>query len=281
VACGLLVLSLGPAGCSKAQTDAINMVNQGVRALNHGDVQTANGYFRRAARLDPDNATAHYQQGLIALAHQDDPGAARTHLRRALALDAEQIEVLYQLGRLHTDAGEHTEGLEMLDRALLVDPNHAGAWHYKGVALLATDDKSGADLAWRESVAIDPTRARSFLALGGMYEGVHADEAARAIYVEGLAHNRGNANLLNSLGVLELKFREVESSIEHLNEALSRDAARIDTLFNLSFAFAEAGRRRDAVRHLNAFINRADPMTNKASMRVARALKDSLLAEGL
>jgi tetratricopeptide (TPR) repeat protein len=151
MACAVLALSLGATACSKAKTDAINMVNHGVRALNRGDVETANGYFRRAARLDPENATAHYQQGLIALAHQDDPVAATEHLQRALALDPNQVEVLYQLGRLHGQAGRHAESIEMQDRALQIDPNHAGAWHYKGVALLATNDKSGADLAWRES----------------------------------------------------------------------------------------------------------------------------------
>ncbi|MGB0588039.1 MAG: tetratricopeptide repeat protein [Myxococcota bacterium] len=279
--CGCMLLLMSATGCSKAQTDAITMVNHGVRALNRGDVETANGYFKRAARLDPENAAAHYQQGLIAVAHKDDPKAAVSHFERALTLDQRHVEVLYQLGRLHTELGDHAKAAELLGRALETDPNHAGAWHYKGLALLAGDNKQGADLAWRESVAIDPGRSRSFLSLGAMYESVHADEAARAVYMEGLAHNRGDASLLNSLGVLELRFREIESSIEHLNEALSRDAARTDTLFNLSFAFAEAGRRRDAVRHLNAFLNRADPIEEKDSMRVARALKDSLLAEGL
>jgi tetratricopeptide (TPR) repeat protein len=279
--CACLMLVMGAMGCSKAQTDAITMVNHGVRALNRGDVETANGYFRRAARLDPENAAAHYQQGLIAVTHKGDPQAAVGHFERALVLDVQHVEVLYQLGRLQTELGNHAQGIALLGRALETDPNHAGAWHHKGLALLAGDDKQGADLAWRESVAIDPARARSFIALGAMYESVHADEAARAVYMEGLSHNRGDAGLLNSLGVLELRFREIESSIEHLNQALSRDAARSDTLFNLSFAFAEAGRRRDAVLHLNAFLNRADPIEEKDAMRIARALKDSLLAEGL
>jgi tetratricopeptide (TPR) repeat protein len=279
--CAWLLLALSAVGCSKAQTDAITMVNHGVRALNRGDVETANGYFRRAARLDPGNATAHYQQGLIAVAHKSDSAAAVEHFGRALALDEGHVEVLYQLGRLRIELGDHDTGIALLNRALESDPNHAGAWHHKGLGHLAARDKQGADLAWRESVAIDPARSRSFITLGAMYEAVHADEAARAVYMEGLAHNRGDAGLLNSLGVLELGFREIESSIEHLNQALSRDAARTDTLFNLSFAFAEAGRRRDAILHLNAFLNRADPLTEKASMRVARALKDSLLAEGL
>ena len=279
--CACVTFAFLATGCSKAQTDAITMVNHGVRALNRGDVETANGYFRRAARLDPENAAAHYQQGLIAVAHKSDGQAAVEHFERALSLDDQHVEVLYQLGRLHTELGEHEKGVPLLSRALQSDPNHAGAWHHKGLGLLAAGDKQGADLAWRESIAIDPARARSFITLGSMYESVHADEAARAVYVEGLAHNRGDPDLLNSLGVLELRFREIESSIEHLNQALSRDASRTDTLFNLSFAFAEAGRRRDAVRHLNAFLNRADPIGEKDSMRVARALKDSLLAEGL
>ena len=201
---------------------------------------------------------------------RNDQASAETH-----------VEVLYQLGRLHSELEQPDKAIGLLKKSLEFDPNHAGAWHHQGLALLAKGDKVGADLAWRESVSIDPGRSRSFLALGALYESVHADEAARAVYTEGLVHNRGNADLLNSLGVLELRFREVESSIEHLNQALARDAARTDTLFNISFAFAEAGRKRDAISHLNAFLNRADPVSDKATIRVARALKDSLLAEGL
>ena len=197
-------------GCSKAKTDAITLVNQGVMALNRGDVETANGYFKRAARLDPENAAAHYQQGLVCSAYKKDNECAVRSFQKALELNGRHVEVLYQLGRLHTEMAQPEKGVELLSRGLELDPNHAGAWHYKGLALLATGDKQGADLAWRESVAIDPARARSFMALGALYESVHADEAARAVYNEGLVHNRGNADSSTALGVLELRFREVE-----------------------------------------------------------------------
>jgi tetratricopeptide (TPR) repeat protein len=275
----LVALLVGSAGCDKAKTDAIALVNQGVAALERGDVGTAQSNFARAARLDPTNATAHYQLGLVLRYHREDAAQALTHFEAAEKLAPSDPDVLYQLGRLRTTEGAGEQGLAYLDRAIAVDPNMAAAWFFKGEALASLGRLEDADAAWREAIAIAPQDARPFLALANMYETHDADDAARAVYEAGLRHNGGNADLLNSLGVLELRRNQNEGAIAHLNDALSRDASRTDTLFNLSFAFAQAGKTKEAIQHLSAYVAHADPMTEKANLRVARGLHESLMQD--
>ena len=85
----MMVGLVAGSGCDKAHTDAITLVNEGVRSLNRGDLDTANGYFRRAARLDPTNAAAHYHQGLVALAQKLPASDAAKHFARAEKLERE------------------------------------------------------------------------------------------------------------------------------------------------------------------------------------------------
>lgn len=275
----LTTLAVVAPGCSKAKADAVALVNEGVRSLDRGDVDTSWSYFGRAARLDPENAAAHYHLGLVAAYYKDEPAKARTHFERALELEAGHVETLFQLGRLHAVDGDPGKAAGLLEQATSIDPNHAGAWHFKGVALLRTDSNDKADAALRESITIQPRESRSFVALGSFYEEHDHDEAAREVYEAGLKHNPGSPDLLNSLGVLELRYREMEGSLEHLTEALSRDAGRTDTLYNLAFAYAEAGQKRQAVRHLAAYLQKADPVTDKEHLRVATALRETLLLE--
>ena len=268
-------------GCNKAATDAIALVNEGVRSLDRGDTETANGYFKRAVRLDPENAAAHYHLGLVALTKDSGRVQAIAHFKQAEALLPGQVEVLYQLGRALTEENQTKDGLAALERAIIMDPNHAGCWHYKGVAAEQTGDRELADDAWRESIAIAPERSRSYISLGLMYESVQAYESAEGVYEAALKHGAASPDILNTLGVLKLRFREVESAISLLDQALTRDGGRMDTVFNLAFAYAEAGKKREAVNHLNVFLSRADRLAFATSVRVAQALKETLLAEGI
>lgn len=272
-------LAAPAAGCDKNRTDSIVLVNQGVRALDRGDVGTARSHFARAARLDPANAAAHYHLGLVMLYHAGEPGQALIHFETAQQLETDNVETLFQLGRLLVLQDDDRRALDHLEQATTLDPDHAGAWHYKGVALRALGDVQRADLALRESITIDPLLNRSYLALGDLYEHFEAESAARAVYDEGLHHRPGDPDLLNALGVLALRRGDVPAAIQHLGDALSRDAMRLDAAFNLAFAFAQTGRSREAIAHLNQYLVHADPVAEKQNMRVARALKETLSAE--
>ncbi len=278
LALSLALLATAP-GCDKNKTDAIVLVNQGVRALDRGDVGTARSHFGRAARLDPSNAAAHYHLGLVMLYNAEEPAQALVHFETAQGLSGDDVETLYQLGRLLVKQGDADRGLAHLQHATEVDPNHAGAWHYKGLALRHLERVKEADTALRESITIDPLVNRSYLALGDLYESFGRDAAARAVFEEGLHHRPRDPDLLNGLGVLALRRGDVDQAVESLTEALSRDASRVDAAFNLAFALAEGGKAKEAISQLHVYLQGADPVADKSNLRVARALKETLLGE--
>ena len=59
-----------------------------------------------------------------------------------------------------------------------------------------------------------PKYARCFVALGALYEKFEQEAAAEGVYTEGLKHNPGNPNMLNALGVLQLKQGKFADAVE-------------------------------------------------------------------
>ena len=277
LAVGLMLATAMPA-CSKEKAESVALVNRGVRALDREDTETAASYFKRALRVSPENADAHYHLGLVEthFHHNGEQGLA--HFLEAESLVPNDRDVLFEIGRYKIETGSLNDGTSYINRVIDLDPNNAPAWYWKGVALESEGEVSKANLAYREAVTIDPEFSPAFVALGSLYEKHEAIDEARAVYAEGIRHNPDSPNLLNNMGILHLKAGSHDAALEHFQRAIARDSSRSDALFNLAFAYAQSGRHRLAVRNLDAFIRRIDP-EEKQTIEVARALREALYME--
>ena len=275
----LLVSLMGLGGCDKMRKEAIAMVNEGVRCLNRGDDGTARSHFLRATRHDPEYASAHYHLGLVDAHYSETPSAGLRHFEEALRLGPPNVETLFQLGRLKVETGNPEGALIHLEKALELDWNHAPSWFYKGTAYRALSRPADADRAWRESISIQPFEGRAYLELGELYEEYGANEEAFDLYEEGRRHNPGNGDLINAVGVLATRLGETEKAVEAFNRALEIQGARMDALYNLSFAYAEAGLQQKAIASLQSYLVFADPEKDKVQIEMARAVQDALMIE--
>jgi TolB-like protein/tetratricopeptide (TPR) repeat protein len=84
---------------------------------------------RTALQLDPDGARAHAVLGQILYLYDYDFAAGRSHLERALELEAGNGETLIGLCELEMVSGRMVEAREACDEALAVDPHvFTAAW---------------------------------------------------------------------------------------------------------------------------------------------------------
>lgn len=264
-------------GCDKNRTESIKLVNDGIRAANAGNAESAYGYFTRAARVDPENHRAFYEAALVDIYDKNRHDAGMARLETAEKLAPHDRDVLFQLGRTHVVDGRPEIGLRYLTRAVAEDPNYAGAHYFQAVALEATGKYDDADKAFREAIACDPTYVPAFRDLGLMYEQFDALDAARAVYEEGLRVNGEDADLLNNLGLLAMQEGRTKDGIALFERAKARSESP-DTVFNLAFAYVQDGNVRDAYRNLGEYINAADP-TAAEQIKVAHMLRSAMLEE--
>jgi len=154
----------------------------------------------KALAIDPDYAPTHAELGSIAVEQNDLPAAAR-HLRRALALDPTDLDVLnpsahllqslgrlpasiaineyvvardpvnpvslFNLGGNYLCAGRYDEAIAMYRTLLSVDPGSTGVHGFFGWALLLKGDAKAA-LAQIQQEKVEPLR------LLGMAQAYHA-----------------------------------------------------------------------------------------------------------
>lgn len=292
----VLGLAVPSVGCSKARRESSQLLNQGVKAFQRKQYDAAYSYFRKSIELDPENAQALYHMGQIDFYKRDDGELARTHLEGAKKLDPTNRDILFTLGRLKVDKLDEVEGgLTDLEAAIAVDENYHKAWFIKGKGLKKLGKNDEADAAWRECVTIDPKYSRCFVALGALYEEFEQEAAAQAVYDEGLKHSPGNPNMLNAMGVLMLRQGKYKEAVERFRGVLSRDASRMDSLFNLSFGYSEMSKPKKgdspeeakarkkknlkkAISYLDKFIGMTSP-SDKENLRAARSLKNALVTE--
>ncbi|HLL76161.1 MAG TPA: tetratricopeptide repeat protein [Pyrinomonadaceae bacterium] len=103
--------------------------------------QRARASFRQnleAATLNPADASAHYNLGLIHL-DRKELAEARARFRRAVEIDAEETDAHYQLGRISRAEGKLSEAIEHFGRVVERAPDHAQheVWREIGATYLA------------------------------------------------------------------------------------------------------------------------------------------------
>lgn len=94
-----------------------------------GDSLRARQNYRRtleAATLNPHDADAQHQLGLIELQRRNLPKAEQ-HLREAARIDPHDADYLYQLGRVLRDRGDLAEAEALFERAVRIDSKTASS----------------------------------------------------------------------------------------------------------------------------------------------------------
>jgi tetratricopeptide (TPR) repeat protein len=142
------------------------------------------------ATLNPRDADAHYQLGLIYGQRRRDEDAIRC-FRQAIEIAPDEPDSHYQLGRIAGSQGRHAEALEHFHTTARLDDKHSSSevWREIGVALHLMGDPRGALqplLTYRERRPYDPEGAcwhgRVLAALGQPDQARAAfDEAIEAV----------------------------------------------------------------------------------------------------
>jgi tetratricopeptide (TPR) repeat protein len=103
--------------------------------------QRARASFRQnleASTLNPADASAHYNLGLIHLSRRElDP--ARERFRRAVEIDEDETDSHYQLGRIARMQGRYADAIAHFSEVVARDPSHAQheVWREIGSTYLA------------------------------------------------------------------------------------------------------------------------------------------------
>ena len=116
--------------------DASAHYQLGLIYQKRGELDAATGSFRRAVEIDPRETDAHYQLGRIAR-QEGRLNEAVQHFERVVQLEPShsQNEIWRETGLVYYDAGQFQDALEMFDKFLDKRPSDAEARYWRGMTL--------------------------------------------------------------------------------------------------------------------------------------------------
>jgi tetratricopeptide (TPR) repeat protein len=99
--------------------DASAHYNLGLIHLQRKELDEARERFARAVEIDPEEVDSHFQLGRISRM-QHDPAGAIAHFEQVVARDQShaQHEIWREIGATYLDAGQHADALDALERFL-------------------------------------------------------------------------------------------------------------------------------------------------------------------
>lgn len=136
-----------------------------------------------AATLNPADASAHYNLGLI---HQQrgELDAARERFERAIQIDDEELDAHYQLGRIARQQKRFADAVRNFEQVVARDPAHGQheIWREVGATYLAADQFEDARDALERFLEQRPSDPEALYLMGRAHAGLgHQREAASAM----------------------------------------------------------------------------------------------------
>ena len=136
-----------------------------------------------AATLNPADASAHYNLGLI---HQQrgELDAARERFERAIQIDAEEIDAHYQLGRIALQQKRFADAVRHFEQVVARDPSHSQheVWREVGATYIAAIQFEDARDALERFLEKRPSDPEALYLMGRAHAGLgHRREAASSM----------------------------------------------------------------------------------------------------
>ena len=125
--------------------------------------------LERALKIDPNSVEAHVLYAVLSNGEKE-PEIAEKYFQKAVRLGPENAQALSNYGSFLIAADRASEAVPLLRRAV-EDPGYqqrSQAYENLGIALLRTDDVTGAQRAFVRAVSLNRDQARSSLELADM-----------------------------------------------------------------------------------------------------------------
>jgi len=273
----LLCLLVAASGCNEfAKKEGIALTNDGVRALNRGDDETAYHCFRDAIEVDPHNGYAHYHLGLVEAWERQEPDAARGSFHRASELMRGNPEPCHQLGRIRYEAGAIREAQEHFIEALARNPRHASASYFLGLIAEKDGELEQANTHYRQSAENSPTDGRAFAALGALYTRVGAMEEAVRVHREAIRLNSMDIENRKLLGAILLARDDHEEATGLFLEASQIAPDDHELLFALGTSHVQGQNKESASYYLASYLARKRSGKTLQNEPLARVMLENI-----
>lgn len=197
---------------------------------------------------------------------------AEKQVRQVLEQDPNNDEALAVLARCYINDDQHDKGIEVINKAISIEPNEAFyfyllgfAYHQKDLSLPAKDNLA-------KAIQLDPYNPEFFGLLAFILLDEKSYEEALQKANEGLELDPENITCLNARSRALNKLKRTTEAEETISDSLSNDPDNVFTHTTVGWNYFERGKSKQAEHHFREAL-RIDPGFDSARIGLKESLK--------
>src|SRR5674476_304383 len=137
---------------------AQTLFREGLRLQNLGQLEQAHAIYLQVLKLQPRHFDALHMLGVIA-ARTNNPARAIELINKAIEINPNSASAYSNRGNVLTALKQHQAAIENYDQAIALKPDHASAHTNRGNALGALKQYQDAIESYDKAIAIKPDHA--------------------------------------------------------------------------------------------------------------------------
>src|SRR6266566_4352719 len=269
-------------GSSAQQSHVAELIAEGVRRHQAGQLPEAEKNYRLALERQPDQPDALHLLGVLAIQVRRYDVATEL-IGRAVRQNGKDPAYLANLGLALQHQGKFDEALKPLDQALALAPDYVEALNNRGNVLLKLKRFAEALTSYDRLIALKPELPEAFNNRGIVLKEMDRPEDALQSYDRALALRPDYAEALHNRGNALQKLDRLDEALANFDQALALKPDYADAFHNRGRVLQQRGRLDEALgsyRQAVAFSpGLAEAHNNSGSiLREMKRLEEALAA---
>lgn len=255
----------------KANSAVSPVLSEALALHQSGRLEEAERLYRQALASEPRNPDALQLYGVLAC-QSARPELGVDLITRAIAVNPGPAGFHLNLGNAFQALGKHDDAARSYRRALSREPRNVVALNKLGSALLELGAPEEALARATEALALQPGYAEAHFHQGAALQALGRNEAAAAAYRRALDAQPGYPAALNNLGTVLQTLGRPEEAIDCLSRAIADRPDFAAALSNLGNVLQAERRLDEAVDHYRRALA-VDPSLVETYYNFAAALR--------
>jgi protein O-GlcNAc transferase len=227
-------------------TNAAAFGNLGIIAAQQGDLGGAERLFRQEIKLRPDDPTGYNNLGSVLQQQARLVDAVAAH-RYALKLNPDYAPAYLALGNALRQQGNLEEAMAAYLSAIKARRAYPEAHNNVGVLLQMQGRLEQAALAYGEAVALRPEYAEAQFNLGVVLHQQHELDAAEAAYRRAISLNPAIAVVHNNLGTVLKDRGLLDQALAAFETAVALQSDYAEAFYNRATVYQQQARLEEAL----------------------------------
>ena len=257
------------------------MLQEALSLHKKGKLDDASALYRKILARNPRNADALHLLGVIEF-QRKNPSAAIELIDRAIKIEPNNAAFFSNRGLALRDLKRFEDALASYDRALALLPDYAEAFYNRGNALRSLKRFDDAVASYERALALQPDYADALFNRGNALRDLKRFDDALASYDRALAIKPDHAEALNNRGVALRELKRFNDALASFDRALAIRPGYAEAFNSRGNALSDLKRFDDALasydRALALLPDYAEALNNRGVVLGALKRFDDALA---